>query len=335
MDKKTFTFLVTSNRRGKTQSYTISSGWLKTLFSFGLVVIVIVVAMVVDYLGLLLQEGETKRLRAENIQLTKQFEVVENKVHSLEGSLDRLKSMTTKIKLITNIDSEERALRLSMGKLPKPGQPVASQDVIGNESGHSDYDDRLEGEVFHKPSVPNIRKNELARLRNKNYAILSVRAEQALKESKLVEQGVIQLQQVLSEKQSLLDATPNMKPVKGWVAANFGYRIDRLTGRPNLNNGIDLAASAGTPVYAPANGKVALVTYDPQFGKVVELDHSYGVKTKYAHNSQVFVEVGQIVQRGDVIAAVGNTGRTPVAMLHYEVRVHGVPVDPMNYILSE
>jgi murein DD-endopeptidase MepM/ murein hydrolase activator NlpD len=70
-------------------------------------------------------------------------------------------------------------------------------------------------------------------------------------------------------------------------------------------------------------------------GKIVALDHGYGVKTRFAHNSQVFVEVGQKVKRYDVLSAVGNTGRSTGPHLHYEVRIHDVPVDPMNYVLSD
>jgi len=156
-----------------------------------------------------------------------------------------------------------------------------------------------------------------------------------VKETKLVEEGVMALYGILSERQSLLNATPNIKPVRGWYTSRFGYRIDPFTGKPVMHNGLDIAAAPGTPVKAPADGVISYVGYEHGYGKLVAIDHGYGVKTRFAHNSQIFVEVGQKVNRRDVVAAVGTTGRSSGPHSHFEVRVHGVPVDPVNYILDE
>jgi len=80
---------------------------------------------------------------------------------------------------------------------------------------------------------------------------------------------------------------------------------------------------------------VSYVGYESGYGKLISIDHGYGVVTRYAHTSQVYVQLGQKVTRRDVIAAVGNTGRSSGPHLHYEVRIHGMPVDPMNYILGQ
>lgn len=96
-----------------------------------------------------------------------------------------------------------------------------------------------------------------------------------------------------------------------------------------------MAAPPGTPIYAPADGVISFAGYDSGYGKLVSIDHGYGVVTRFGHNSRIFVEQGQKIHRWDVIAAVGSTGRSTGAHCHYEVRIHGVPVDPMNYILNE
>jgi murein DD-endopeptidase MepM/ murein hydrolase activator NlpD len=80
---------------------------------------------------------------------------------------------------------------------------------------------------------------------------------------------------------------------------------------------------------------VTFAGYDESFGKLVSIDHGYGVLTRFGHNSQIYVQVGQKVSRWDVIAAVGNTGRSTGAHLHYEVRVNGIARDPALYILDE
>jgi murein DD-endopeptidase MepM/ murein hydrolase activator NlpD len=102
-----------------------------------------------------------------------------------------------------------------------------------------------------------------------------------------------------------------------------------------MHYGLDLAASPGTPVYAPADGVVTYASYDESYGKLVTIDHGYGVMTRFGHNSQIFVHVGQTVSRWDIITAVGSTGRSTGPHLHYEVRINNVPVDPSNYILDE
>ena len=102
-----------------------------------------------------------------------------------------------------------------------------------------------------------------------------------------------------------------------------------------MHNGLDIAAAPGSPIVAPADGVVSFAGYDPGYGKLVSIDHGYGVVTRFGHTSQIFVEVGQRIRRRDVIAAVGNTGRSTGPHLHYEVRVNSVPVDPYNYVLDD
>jgi murein DD-endopeptidase MepM/ murein hydrolase activator NlpD len=178
-------------------------------------------------------------------------------------------------------------------------------------------------------------ENGVSRENDHEYATLSVRIDRALQQSQLREQGVLQLWDSLSERQSLLSSTPSIKPVHGWYTSRFGYRSDPYTNRPHMHAGLDMAAPPGTPVYAPADGVVSYVGYENGYGKLVSIDHGYGVVTRFGHNSRVFVEQGQKVHRWDVISAVGNTGRSTGPHLHYEVRIHGIAVDPINYILME
>ncbi len=102
-----------------------------------------------------------------------------------------------------------------------------------------------------------------------------------------------------------------------------------------MHAGLDVAASPGSPVYAPADGVVSFVGYDEGYGKLISIDHGYGVNTRFGHNSQIYVQVGQRVSRWDVIGAVGSTGRSTGPHLHYEVRINGTAVNPANFILDE
>lgn len=334
MNRKTFTFLVVSNRRGQTHSLSISAAWLKALGFFSAILLVVIVAASFDYVGLLLEVSETKRLRAENLLLRQQFEVVEGKLGSLEDNLERVKNNWAKLKLITNIEDSDRTTKLAMG----PSSRVA-QDLMTYEE---DWVERpptaeyLEKEsVFFREPPLDVSKREVANLGVRDYASLSIRIERGIRESQLREQGVISLYDTLVERQALLSSTPNIKPSSGWFTSKFGYRDDPFTGKPVMHAGLDLSGSPGTPVWAPADGVVSYVGYEAGYGKLVAIDHGYGVRTRYGHLSQMYVHLGQKVGRRDVIAAIGSTGRSSGPHLHYEVRVNGIPVDPINYILDE
>ncbi len=333
MDRKSYTLILASNRHGETRSWTISSGWVKAAMGLSVTFAVIFSAAAVDYVGLLLDAGQGKVLRAENDQLKRQFQVVESKLSSLESSLDRVQNFTRKLKAITNVEDEDRPTNLALGPIPKPGQDLGGEEPLLDRQPSSEFLIR-ESPLNEKVPIHDS-EGELARDTVRNYASLSVRIDRAVKQTQLREQGVLQLWETLSERQSLINATPNIKPARGWFTSRFGYRVDPFTGQPEMHAGLDIAAPPGTPVYAPADGIISYVGYEAGYGKIVSIDHGYGVVTRFAHNSRVFVEQGQKVSRRDVISAIGSTGRSSGPHLHYEVRVNGVPVDPENYVLDE
>ncbi len=342
MDKKTITFLMVSNRKGTTHKVVISAAWLKAGVSLFIVTAVISAACVVDYVGLLSQSIENKRLHVENDQLKQQFQVVEGKLNSLENGLERVKGFMTKLRLITSVDTEDRTLKLAIGPLPRTGQSVDSETFTGTDGGREPASaggaipppGSGDNVFYQKP--PNDELNgELAVEGQRDYASLAIRLDKDVQETAVRETGILELWESLSERQSLLAATPSIKPVQGWFTSKFGYRISPFTGRPTMHQGLDIAAAPGTPIYATADGVVSFAGYDPGYGKLVSIDHGYGVVTRFGHTSQIFVEVGQHVHRRDLIAAVGNTGRSTGPHCHYEVRVNNVPVDPHNYVLDE
>jgi murein DD-endopeptidase MepM/ murein hydrolase activator NlpD len=135
----------------------------------------------------------------------------------------------------------------------------------------------------------------------------------------------------------LADA-PSLWPVEGRVASSFGERTDPVAGEgafeagTEFHSGIDIDAPFGTPVRAAAGGVVTGADLGSGYGRTVELDHGFGVSTVYAHLSAVAVVPGQHVIRGQVIGYLGESGRATGPNLHYEVRVHNVPVNPYKYL---
>ncbi|HEX4583290.1 MAG TPA: M23 family metallopeptidase [Burkholderiaceae bacterium] len=122
--------------------------------------------------------------------------------------------------------------------------------------------------------------------------------------------------------------------VEGFVGSGFGMRTDPFTGEYTMHTGIDFAAPSGTAIFAAAGGVVASAEHHPEFGNVVRIDHGYGLSTLYAHTSRILVKAGDIVRNGQQIALVGATGRATGPHLHFEVRVNGVPQNPLRYLAS-
>lgn len=115
------------------------------------------------------------------------------------------------------------------------------------------------------------------------------------------------------------------------MASGYGRRVDPVYGTVKFHEGMDFSCNVGTPVYATGNGTVVKAEWASGYGNLVEIDHGYGYVTRYAHLSELLVKPGQKVNRGDLIAKSGNTGKSTGPHVHYEVRLRGVAQNPVNY----
>lgn len=132
------------------------------------------------------------------------------------------------------------------------------------------------------------------------------------------------------------DMLPSESPVEvGYNSSSFGWRADPFSGKTAFHEGLDFTANTGTPIYAAAGGIVTTAEQTPDYGKIVKIDHGSGLETRYAHTSMILVKVGDIVKQGQLIAKVGNTGRSTGAHLHFEVRLNGAALDPRKYLKSQ
>ncbi len=167
---------------------------------------------------------------------------------------------------------------------------------------------------------------------NREFNEIQLRIDEVRRQIDLRRESQEEIQGILNDQRSLLAAKPSAWPVKGWLTSTFGMRRDPFNGKRKMHEGLDIAARTGTAVIATADGIVSSVKTEPGYGKVVTVDHGYGYRTIYGHNSRIYVKVGQRVRRGDRIAAVGNTGRSTGSHVHYEIRLNGVPVNPHKYL---
>jgi murein DD-endopeptidase MepM/ murein hydrolase activator NlpD len=129
-------------------------------------------------------------------------------------------------------------------------------------------------------------------------------------------------------------SVPSLWPVNGVLRSSFGGRSDPFSGEGTFHTGVDLEAAPGTPVHVTADGVVISAGWSGAYGKLVVVDHGNDIQTYYAHLSQFQVVPGEEVERGQVIALSGGTGRVTGPHMHYEVRLRGTPVNPYKYLLK-
>lgn len=140
-------------------------------------------------------------------------------------------------------------------------------------------------------------------------------------EAKLLQQGVLK------------GMLPNSSPINAaFNSSSYGWRIDPFNGNKAFHEGLDFSAAEGTPIYAAAAGIVTSAERTPDYGNIVKVDHGSGLETRYAHASKLMVKVGDRVEKGQVVALVGSTGRSTGAHLHYEIRLNGNALDPRKYL---
>lgn len=320
MSEKRYTILISNHKKGRSFSFVISEAWMKASAILFVCSLVLLACGAVDYTGLLFKMSRSQQLFAENENLRQQYQTLEGKISNLETALERVHNFTHKIKSIMSVEDQHRLTQLLV---QTPKRDLASDLAVGEMTAPTGEGAALENDELakHEPE--------------EQVFTLSVRIDRALKSAELREQSVLDVWNLVSDRQSLWAATPTIKPAQGWYTSRFGFRIDPFTGRTEYHSGVDIAAAPGTPVHAPADGVVSYVGYEPGYGRIVSIDHGYGVITRYGHNSRIYVEMGQRIARGDMVSAVGSTGRSSGPHVHYEVRVEGVPVNPLNYILFE
>ena len=237
--------------------------------------------------------SDSVRLRYENARLLKENARLNREVAAYQKELEIVKKQMDEIFKMNN------ELRLAMG-LPELSEDIKYMGVGGY----------IKSEERRMLELKSIRK------------LVDLEYE-----------GLSKLKTLLEEKEEELKYTPSILPAYGVLTSGFGYRRDPFTGRVKLHEGLDISAPIGTPVYAPADGVVTFVGMRHGYGLTIEIDHGGKYKTRYAHLSKSLVRVGQKVRRGDLIAKVGNTGRSTGPHLHYEVHVNGVPVNPRKFII--
>jgi murein DD-endopeptidase MepM/ murein hydrolase activator NlpD len=231
-----------------------------------------------------------------------QIQSFASEINELKAQLVTLNNFEEKIRIIANLDhvAEQDNLFGVGGSIP--------EDLMTNK----DLGNRHDGLI--REMHEQVDQLEIASINQKK--------------------GFSTLLEALEGQKNLLACTPAIRPTKGWKTSRFGYRISPFTGRRELHKGLDIANQKGTDIIAPADGLVKFTGKKGLLGNVLVIDHGHGFLTRYGHLGKILKKRGEKVKRGDLIANMGNTGRSTGPHLHYEVHLNGVPVNPEKYILN-
>lgn len=295
--------------------------WVARGLKFGLAIVaVLTVVMIVNYGYVMNQVSENNELRVENRRLRQQVQTFRSKMDVLENNLERVKVLSTKLKVITGSEDRGGAQAL-MKNIPDANDVVAS-DTKGPPSEVAQIENELEPR---DPERQVLQKQYL----ELDAGITTLTAQALVLESTLQDQF-----ETLVDQKAFLAALPTRKPAVGYFTSGFGIRKAPLGGKVKMHEGLDIANHPGTPIKATADGTVTFADAKSGYGQTVIVDHGYGLETWYAHTRKILVKRNQRIRRGENIALLGNSGRSTGPHVHYEVRVNGIPVDPLTYILE-
>lgn len=156
-----------------------------------------------------------------------------------------------------------------------------------------------------------------------------------LRRAKLLNFSWREARDTLEFKHTRMEATPSIIPTAGYITSGFSRsRRHPILNRARPHEGVDITAPRGTPIISAAKGRIRFSGRDGDYGLTVEVDHGFGVVTRYAHASKLLVTRGQMVDRGQTIGLVGETGLASGPHLHYEVLVNGKPTNPHTWFLN-
>lgn len=313
MSGKVHTILIVPERSSQVRRLRIPHRYVVAAGLLAVGLLATASAMAVHYGFVVDQAAENRVLKNENVKLKTRLRIVREEIARIDGTLERIDRLAAKVRTITQLNDPER--NLAMGPLT-------------SDAG---------GGIPDVQYAPGERIDDADEVMDSDLALRMVESQLDTMDQQALDQeaDLRELQEYFEEHDGLLSNTPSIRPVASrLVTSTFGMRTDPYTNRRVMHKGIDFAADHGSDVVAPADGVVVFVGHRGEYGKTVVIDHGYGMQTHFGHLSSYSVDKGQQVKRGQVIGAVGKTGRTTGVHLHYEVRLGGIPQDPGKFILN-
>lgn len=297
MGKSFYTFIIVPNASARLHKLKLPVQVLYLLAAIGVLLFFVTVGLGFSYAKMAFKAADYDKLQAENVDLRVQKKNLEVATHKLGEKITNLENISEKIQNLLENDA-----MMNRGKLNGNGPAVGGSKV--------DYPTaELLGSMSSKKDIE-LLKGQTSEL----------------------EEHLSNLQEVAQQRASRWRITPNLWPVKGSITSHYGNRADPFNGDAEMHLGVDISALYGAQVHAPADGRVIYAQRMAAYGNLLIIDHGNGLTTRYGHLSRFAAKVGQKVKRNDLIAYVGNTGRTTAPHLHYEVRLNDRPKNPREYL---
>ncbi len=264
----------------------------------------------------------------ENLVLRQRLESIDQQLNRVDDALRRIRLYDTQIRHLSKdadlpgfgpLDAAEHERWMALWGADAPEIPVDRPEIPS-----------IEGVV----SVPSTDTVGSADIRPAELWAQSVEthAVQVVSLVDELEPHMSAMVQDLEDWRSYRASLPSIWPVHATVGSGFGYRRNPVTRRWLFHKGIDLGCPRGTPIFAVAPGVITFSAYNAGYGRMIDIDHGYGIKTRYAHNTSNYVKVGDVVDVGEIIGTVGSTGRSTGPHLHFELHIDEQAVDPMEYM---
>jgi hypothetical protein len=292
---------------------------------------VALLGLLVDYVRVRIEHAELGRLRELAEEQQSRIGGFEAAVGALERKLSAVAEFERKVRVIANLP----------GSAAAGGADVAEDDPGEAEGlvpdGQGGEEELAPGAFEPRPAAGRVDSAGPAHGAARTDDRVGFLAREAERLGLVADSRALSLKDLvdqLEDKHHRLAASPAIWPAHGWLTSRFGPRISPFTGRRQFHAGIDIAGAPGTEIVAPASGRVDFVGEKGPLGRSVLIDHGFGIRTHYGHNEKVLVKRGELVQRGQVIALLGNSGRSTGPHLHYTVEVNGKAVDPIDYIFD-
>lgn len=240
-------------------------------------------------------------LKAENSELIRQLRVTDAKVATMQQQVTKL----------SQNDAELYRSMLGM-------EPISSDERLAGVGG---------ADIFSGFDVFSESASDVLKSVNENLEIIEHRL-------RIQQRSFEEIIAAYSEHEERMAALPVIKPVEGSLISGFGMRTHPIYRMIRMHEGVDFKGDTGDPIYATGDGKIAFASRYSGFGNFIRIDHGDGIESAYAHLSRFAegITPGKSVKRGDLIGYVGSTGLSAGPHLHYEIRIDGTPIDPLEYL---
>ncbi len=311
MRKKEISFFILSNTGSPIKQITASGSIVRYGFFFLAVCVILLGYLTFDYITLKKASLNNRYLQSKvSVQQDeisnqhKQIQFFAGEIANFKSKLIDLYNFEKKIRAMANIKSKKNELQ---------------EGFFGiGGSSPADLDTKIALTEKH---------NSLMREMHEQVGEINLAAKRQA-------EGFKSILSFFEEQRSLLASTPAIRPAHGSTTSIFGYRTSPFTGLREFHKGYDISAEEGTPIVATANGTVSQTEYNGSLGNTIVINHGHGMVTRYAHASKILKKSGSFVKRGEIIALIGDTGRSTGPHVHYEVHLNGIPVNPDNYMLN-